>query len=491
MSIAESHLYFAIDLGAESGRVMVGTLADRRLTLTEAHRFANGPVRVGNALHWDVLRLWGEIKRGLTIAAQQYGPPASIGVDTWGVDFALLDGHDELLGNPRHYRDAWTEGMLEAAFEVVPREEVFAATGVQFMRLNTLYQLLAMQRADSQQLAAARTLLTIPDLFNFWLTGRKVCEFTNATTTQCFDPRARAWARPLLRRFGLPTDLFGEIVPPGTVVGSLLPAVADEVGFSTKVVAPACHDTGSAVVAVPAEGDGHAYLSSGTWSLMGIEVAEPIINERTLALNFTNEGGVGMIRLLKNIMGLWLVQECRRAWQRAGSDLSYDDLTRLAEAAPPLASLVDPDDADFVAPADMPAALAAYCLRTGQPVPGTPGELVRCALESLAMKYRWTLERLDELAGRRHEVIHIVGGGSQNRLLNQFTAEATGRRVVAGPVEATAIGNVLMQAIALGRLASVAEARAIVRASFAVETFEPRGGEEWERAGARWARLVS
>lgn len=487
----------ALDLGAESGRAVVGLLREDRLTLAEVHRFPNGPIRIpagagGDPLYWDILRLWSEIKRGLTLCAQKHCEIASLGVDTWGVDFALLDANDELLGNPRHYRDSRTEGMLEAAFLRVPRPEIFERTGIQFMRLNSLYQLLAMKLAHSSQLEAARTFLTIPDLFNFWLTGRKVNEFTNATTTQCYDPRTRDWAKPMLQQLGLPTAIFGELIAPGTPLGELLPSLAEECGVRTQVVAPACHDTGSAAVAVPASDDSFVYLSSGTWSLMGIEVKEPIINAQTLALNFTNEGGVcGTIRLLKNIMGLWLVQECRRAWIRAGRDFSYDELSRLAAQAPPLVSLIDPDDATFIAPADMPAAIAAFCHRTNQPVPDSPGALVRCALESLAMKYRWVLERLDELAGRRHKAIHIVGGGSQNCLLNQFTADACGRRVMAGPVEATAIGNVLMQALALGFVASLSEARAVVRRSFDVTTIEPTLSSNWDDAYGRWLELIA
>ena len=361
MSATKSFL--AVDLGAESGRALLGRFDGRNLQLEEIHRFSNGPVRVLDTLHWDVLRLWDDIKRGICLAGQKGGAGlASLGVDTWGVDFALLGRGDVLLANPVHYRDRRTEGMLEEAFRRVPRQEIFEQTGIQFMQLNTLYQLLAMRMARSPILEAATTFLTMPDLFNFLLTGRKACEFTNATTTQCYNPRRRGWARELLEKLELPTSIFPEIIPPGTNLGPLLDSVAAEVGLSgIRVIAPACHDTGSAVAAVPAAAPsapgGQAttpnwcYLSSGTWSLMGVETPEPIINDRALRYNFTNEGGVaGTTRLLKNIMGLWLVQQCRRAWSRAGEELSYDQIAQLAEQATPFGPLVDPDDPGFLKP---------------------------------------------------------------------------------------------------------------------------------------------
>jgi rhamnulokinase len=473
----------AFDLGAESGRGVLGLLDGRQLRLEVVHRFPNGPVRTLDALHWDVLRLYAEMLEALRLCAARYGGVDALGVDTWGVDFALLGRGGTLLGNPRHYRDPHTEGVMEAAFARVSRLDVFRQTGIQFMRFNTLFQLLALQRDRSPLLDAAETLLLMPDLFHYFFTGIKVNEYTDASTTQLLDPAARGWAYGLVQAFGLPGKILGTLVSPGTVLGPLRAAVAAETGLNpAPVVAPASHDTGSAIAAVPAApGTSWAYISSGTWSLMGVELGAPLVNEAALAANFTNEGGVGgTVRFLKNIMGLWLVQECRRAWERAGTSYRYDDLSRLAAAAPPFASLVDPDDASFILPPSMPAALAAFCRRTGQPAPQEPGAVVRCALESLALRYRWVLERLEELTGGRVEVIHVVGGGSQNALLNQLTADACDRPVLAGPVEATATGNVLVQAIGLGVLGSLADAREVVRRSFQVRTYTPRDPGAWD-----------
>jgi rhamnulokinase len=485
--------FLALDLGAESGRAVLGQFDGERLRLSEVQRFPNGPVRLPDGLHWDVLRLWTEIKRGLALAVQEHGADlAGVGLDTWGVDFGLLDRDGALVSNPYHYRDSRTDGMLDEAFRRVPRQEIFEQTGIQFMQLNSLYQLLAMVVGRSPALDIAETFLTMPDLFNYWLTGRKVCEFSIATTTQCYDPRQGDWARPLLERLGIPTHIFPEIVPPGTVLGELLPTVAEEVGVSgLPVIAPACHDTACAVAAVPAEGPDFVYISSGTWSLMGAELPEPVINEQSLAFNLTNEGGVGgTFRFLKNITGLWLVQECRRAWARQGEEFSYDDLTQMAAQATPLQSVVDPDYGEFLKPGDMPARIRAFCEMTDQPVPQGKGAVVRCALESLALKYRWVLERLEEILGRRLEPIHIVGGGTQNWLLNQFAADATGRRVVTGPIEATAAGNVITQMMALRHIASLEEGRQVVRNSFDVVTYEPAGEPEWDEAYGRFLAMM-
>ncbi|MBL8055549.1 MAG: rhamnulokinase [Anaerolineales bacterium] len=481
--------FAAVDLGAESGRVMLARFDGAALTLEEAHRFPNVPVRVpvqaGTSLHWDILRLWGDLQHGLAAAGRLAGGPlAGLGVDTWGVDFGLLDRAGQLLGNPVHYRDARTARMLEAAWQRVPRAEIFEQTGIQFMAINTLYQLLALVEARSPVLETAQTLLTIPDLLNYWLTGVVANEFTNATTTQCFNPRTGAWARDLLGRLGIPTGWFGPLVQPGTVLGPLRPALAETLGLgAVPVIAPATHDTGSAVAAVPMTDRNALYLSSGTWSLMGVEVTEPVIDDRTLALNFTNEGGVaGTYRLLKNIMGLWLVQECRRTWAAQGQAYSYAELTRLAEQAQPFRSLVAVSAERFMAPGDMPARLQAFCRETGQPAPEGVGAVVRCALESLALEYRWVAERLAELTGQTLPVIHIIGGGSQNALLNQFTADATGRTVLAGPVEATALGNVVVQALAAGQIETLAAGRALVRQSFPVQTFPPQPDAHWGKA---------
>ena len=484
--------YLAFDLGAESGRAVLGRFDGDTLHLDTLHRFPNGPVVVMGRLYWDVLRLWTEMKQGLALYRREQGADLDgIGLDTWGVDFALLGADDGLLANPRHYRDPRTDGMLEAAFARVPREEIFEATGIQFMQINTLYQLLAMRLGGDPTLDAARTLLMMPDLINYWLTGAKVCEFTDATTTQFYDPRRRAWARPLLGRLGLPTDVLPPVVEPGTVLGPLLPPLAEEVGLEgAAVIAPACHDTGSAVAAVPARGDDFAYISSGTWSLMGVETTEPVITPESLTFNFTNEGGVcGTFRLLKNIMGLWLVQECRRTWAGQGREYSYAELTAMAADAPAFGPLVEPDCHDFLAPGDMPARIRAFCARTGQDAPETEGALVRCALESLALKYRWVLEKLQLMTGKVLRVIHVVGGGSQNELLCQLAADATRRPVIAGPVEATAMGNILMQALARGRIGSLAEGREVVRRSCDAAIYEPRDSGGWDDAYARFLAI--
>ncbi len=498
--MAATTTFAAIDLGAESGRVMLARFDGATLTLEETHRFPNVPVRAAGTLYWDVLRLWADIQQGLAAGAQlSEGPIVSVGVDTWGVDFGLLGSDGQLLGNPVHYRDERTRGQMEEAFHRVPRAEIFAQTGIQFMPINTLYQLLALVRGGSPALEAASQLLTIPDLLNFWLSGEQANEFTNATTTQCYNPHAGDWAWHLLERLGIPTRIFGPIVQPGTNLGPLRPALAAELGLRqtraiapVQVIAPATHDTGSAVAAVPFAQDNAIYLSSGTWSLMGVELTQPIINEQSLAYNFTNEGGVsGTTRLLKNIMGLWLVQECRRAWAGRGQTYSYAQMMEMAEQAPAFASLVVAGDERWLAPGDMPARIQSFCRETSQLVPETAGSLVRCALESLALEYRWVAERLDELTGRHLDTIHIIGGGAQNALLNQFTADATRRTVVAGPVEATALGNVLVQAMAGGHIASLAEGRSLIRHSLPGQTFEPRTSQAWEAAYERYLRLKS
>jgi len=481
--------YLAIDLGAESGRTIVGSLDDDKLTLTETHRFANGPVRLNDGLHWDVLRLWSDIKDGISRSKAI----DSIGLDTWAIDFTLLDQNGSMLGNPFHYRDARTDGMLEVAFKRMPRAEIFANTGIQFMQINTLYQLLAMVVQESPLFEVARTFVTIPDLFNYWLTGELTNEFTNATTTQCFDPRKRDWATPVLDAMEVPTHLFKLVTEPGTVIGKLSTSVSvrESAKESVYVVLPACHDTGSAVVAVPAKNADFAWLSSGTWSIMGAEVREPCLNEKALEYNFTNEGGVfGTWRLSKNIMGLWLVQECRREWMRQGEEISFDALTQLAAESEAFLSVVDPDFDEFLHLGDMPSRIQKFCADTNQRVPQTRGEIVRVALESIALKYRLVLERLEELTGKHLDPIHVIGGGTRNHLLNQFTADSTGRTVITGPVEATAIGNILMQAIGLQHLGSLADAREVVRASFEPELYQPDQTADWDEAFSRLQRLM-
>jgi len=485
--------YLAIDLGAESGRAILGRFDGSRLDLKEVHRFANTPVRLPDGLHWDALRLFSEIKASIAAAALETGGNLhGIGLDTWGVDFGLLDRQGVLLSNPYHYRDSRTDGMVDAAVSIVPREEIFNLTGIQFMQLNSLYQLFAMVQSRSPLLDIADTFLTMPDLFNYWLTGQKGCEFTNATTTQCYNPRTHDWAYGMLERLGIPSRIFPRITQTGSQLGPLLPDITDELGLSAiPVIAPACHDTGSAVAAVPAQGSSHAWISSGTWSIMGVTVPEPVINQQTLSYNLTNEGGVNnTYRLSKNIMGLWLVQESRRTWAHQGQSYSYAELTQRAAEAAPLQSLIDPDHIDFLKPGDMPARIRAFCQRTGQPEPATTGDLVRCALESIALRYRWVVERLEELLGRRLDTIHIMGGGTKNRLLSQLTADATERQVITGPVEATATGNLLTQALAMGEIGSLDDIRGIVCRSFDVETFEPNFSQAWDDAYARFLTFL-
>jgi rhamnulokinase len=484
--------YLAVDLGAESGRTILGALEDDKLTLTETHRFSNGPVRLNDGIHWDVLRLWGEIKSGISATVRAGMPLDGIGLDTWGVDFALLDRNHSLLSNPFHYRDERTDGMVEEAFRRMPRAEIFSNTGIQFMQINTLYQLLAMSVQKSPLFDVARSFVTIPDLFNYWLSGEITNEFTDATTTQCLDPRKRDWATGVLDAMGIPAHLFQPVTNPGTQLGMLLPSVATETGAGdVRVVVPACHDTGSALVAVPARNKDFAWISSGTWSIMGAEVHEPCLTEKALEYNFTNEGGVfGTWRLSKNILGLWLIQECKRTWASHGENLSYDEITGLASEAKPFLAVINPDDNSFLHPGDMPERIRKYCADTNQTLPQTKGEIVRVALEGIALKYRWVLERLEELAAKQFAPIHIFGGGTKNRLLNQFTADATGRVVVTGPVEATAIGNVLMQAIGLNHLDSLNDARAVVRASFDVEEYQPVHDDSWDEAYTKLARIL-
>ena len=485
--------FLAFDLGASSGRAVLGIFDGERLRLEEVHRFPNGPVRVLDSLHWDVLRLFEEVKCGLAKCVKICGAEiASLGLDTWGVDFGLLDARDELLGNPYHYRDSRTNGMMEEAIRRVPREEIFEYTGIQFLKLNSLYQLLAMAVQGSPLLDTARTFLNMPDLFNFWLTGRKVSEFTIATTSQCYDPRAGDWAWSMLEKMGLPTRIFGEIVDPGTQLGPLHPVVTKETGAGpVPVIAIAEHDTGSAVAAVPARSGDHAFISSGTWSILGVELDEPLITPKTLAYNFTNEGGVqSTFRLMKNVMGLWLVQECRREWAQAGRELSWEELTGLAAEAKPFGGSVNPDDHRFLSPGDMPQKIQSYCAETGQAVPQSRGSIVRCALESLALTYRRLLEQLEDMMDRSYPRVHIIGGGSKNRLLNQLTADATGKVVIAGPAEATSIGNILMQALAMGHIASLDEGRDLVRRSFEVTTYEPGERTRWDKAYSRHLELI-
>ncbi len=493
-----SKAYLAVDIGASSGRVVAGVFDGSQLKLEEGHRFDNGGTTFNDRMYWPLLDQWRNIVEGLRVAKERYGDSvASVGVDTWGVDYGLLGSGDELLGNPYHYRDSRTNGVMEQAFDVVSREEIFAETGLQFMQFNTLFQLYAMKRQNPRLLDSAESFLMMPDLFHWLLTGEKANEFTNASTTQFHNPTTNQWSEMLFDRLGLPKKILGKVLPPGTTLGGLRSSVAEATGLSdVNVVLPGTHDTASAVMAVPAAGTPTAqpnwcYISSGTWSLMGAEIPEPVVTDKCREFNFTNEGGVdGTTRLLKNIGGLWLVQECRRIWKQEGHELGWSELVDRATAAPALVSLINPDAPEFVAPTNMPSAIREFCTATGQDAPESVGAVIRCALESLALRYRMIMNWTQQLTGSKSATIHIVGGGTQNRLLCQMAADACDCRVVAGPVEATAIGNVMMQVVASGEVGSIEQAREVVRNSFTVEEFTPQHTPSWEDAYARFEKLV-
>jgi rhamnulokinase len=482
--MAEKANYIAVDLGAESGRVMLGRIANGRLTLEQVHRFGNGPIEEQGSLRWDFKRLLAEIKSGIAKAAKTAdGGVQGIGVDTWGVDFGFLGSDGQLLEDPYHYRDSRTNGMMEKAFEIMPKRRIYENTGIQFMQLNSLYQLLAVHLANSEVLTKAQRLLFVADLFSYFLCGKAVSEYTLASTSQMMDMKTGRWSGPIFEELSLPTEIMPEIVLPGTILGNLTDQVAKETGCGqVPVIAVGSHDTASAVLGVPARGDQWAYLSSGTWSLMGVELPQAVVNDKTFQYEFTNEGGVeNTIRLLKNIMGLWLVQECKRQWQRQGEDLSYGALTKMASDAKPFFGHVDCDYREFLAPGDMPARVHKYLSDTGQQPTEDKGQMVRLILESLALRYRSVLSAIEDVTGGTVDVLHIVGGGIQNELLCQFTADATGRKVIAGPIEATASGNILMQAKAAGQIKSIDEARQIIRNSFELKEYRPQNTALWDR----------
>jgi rhamnulokinase len=482
----------AFDLGASSGRAVIGRLDSDVLKLDEIHRFPNNPVAVGDSLYWDALKLFDEMKCGFGKAAKSCARISSVGIDTWGSDFALLGPDDVMLENPHHYRDSRTDGMLEDATRRVSRETIYEETGIQFMSINSLYQLYSLSKRSPWMLDAARTMLLMPDLFNFWFTGIKTSEFTNATTTQCYSPGKGDWARQMLGQLGIPTHFLPPIVQPGTVLGKIKASVGSEIGTCAPLfIAPGTHDTASAVAAVPAENRSWAYISSGTWSLMGVESTSPLISKPALAVNLTNEGGVGnTYRVLKNIMGLWLLQSCQRVWESSGLHHTYPQLMQMASEAEAFRSIIDPDADEFMKPGDMPERIRSFCRRTSQPVPGNEAETVRAILDSLALRYRFVLGQLETLIGERLDPIHIVGGGSKNELMCQLATNTTGRTVVAGPAEATAIGNILAQAMALGHISSIAEARAVVRKSFEVVVYSPEVGCRAEDAYNRFLKLI-
>lgn len=484
----------AFDYGASSGRAILGEFDGAQLTLDEVHRFPNEPVFVGNSLYWDVLRLYHEMKQGILKCVHSgHKDLASLGIDTWGVDFGLLDGAGKLLGNPYHYRDINTEGMIETACRMVPRREIYEQTGIQFLVFNSLYQLLSLRLQQSPLLEKAATMLFMPDLLKYFLTGEKSCEYTITSTSQMLNPKSGGWAEPLLARLGIPQHILTGIVDAGTIAGKLTAEVGAELGVgAVPVVAVAEHDTGSAVLSVPAPQGRYAYLSSGTWSLLGVETATPVIHDVTYNLNYTNEGGINRTtRLLKNIMGLWIYQECKRTWDKAGEAQSFDQLEQGAAAAQPFLALIDPDDARFYHPGNMPERVREFCRDSGQPVPETKAQIVRCIMESLALKYRMALAGLEQIVGYALPVLHIVGGGCKNTMLSQFTADAIARPVIAGPVEATAAGNLLAQLLALGAVKNVAEGRSIIKNSFPTTEYLPADCPAWDEAYQRFLRIVA
>lgn len=483
----------AFDLGASSGRAVIGQYENGRLTVEEIHRFPNDPVQAGDRLYWDILRLYHEIKHGIVKARQLGAEARSIGIDSWAVDFGLIGRNGELLANPYHYRDRHTDGVMDEVCGRIGKSEIYAKTGLQFLPFNTIYQLAAMAKAASPGLQLADKLLMIPDLLRYFLTGVMKGEYTNASTTQLLGARNRAWDRELVEAIGIPLSLLPDVAEPGTAIGSLRASVCEELKVpAIPVVTVAEHDTASAVVAVPAESADFAYLSCGTWSLLGTELDHPVLTEQALQWNFTNEGGYGgTYRLLKNIMGLWLVQECKRVWDSEGKAYSFSELVRLAEAAEGHAAYIDPDDDRFLHPADMPAQIREYCRGTGQRVPATEGEVIRCVLESLALKYRYVLERTEQLAGKAFRGLHIVGGGIQNTVLCQFTANAILRPVWAEPAEASAIGNVIVQLIAAGELTDLAAGRRAVRDSFGVTAYEPEERAVWNAAYEQFCSVTN
>ncbi|GLX67568.1 rhamnulokinase [Paenibacillus glycanilyticus] len=487
----------AFDLGASSGRALIGRLtgsamAERKLEVEEIHRFQNVPVQVGRHLHWDILRLLQEMKQALRKAFQLGYEPVTFGVDTWGVDFGLLDANGELLGNPYHYRDPQTEGLIAEVESRFGREELFRQGGLQFMPFNTVYQLYAMAQAASPKLDAARTLLLTPDLLVYLLTGKRVCEFSMATTTQLLQPETRQWNAALMEQLGIPAGMFLEPVYPGTRIGTLSEEVCEELGIpAVEAVAVATHDTESAVAAIPAATGPFIYLVCGTWSLVGTERDEPLLSDEAMALEFSNEGGAdGKYQLLKNIMGLWILQECKREWDEAGMVFSFAELAAMAEREEAFRFLINPDDLRFFGPSNMTEKVKSYCRETGQPVPSTEAEVARCIMDSLALRYRSALEQIEKLTGEHYSGMHMVGGGIQNKLLCRLTANAIGRPVWAGPVEASAIGNMLVQLMALGECANLEEARQLSAASFPVEAYEPSDPEIWNETYERFKQLL-
>ena len=482
----------AIDLGASSGRGIVGSFDGKKIELKENHRFTNDPVMVNGRFTWDIIRIFHEIKNSIRNTHLDGDNVKTIGIDTWGVDYGFIDRHGRMIGNPTHYRDVRTDGICDYVNKLVSLDKIYGSTGIQSLNFNTIYQLAAEKRDNPEIFGIAEKLLFIPDLLGYFLTGKAKTEYTIASTGAVLNAESRKYAFDLLDSLGVPQSIFTEIVEPGYNLGKLLPDVKEEVGgVDADIVKVASHDTASAVLAVPAKSDDFVYISSGTWSLMGMELKAPLINEKTRALNYTNEGGVdGTIRFLKNIMGLWILQESRRQWKREGKEYSFSELAILAKEAKPLQSIIDPDDQLFATQGNMPRRIAEYCQKTGQHVPQSVGETVRCILDSLALRYRYTVNDLSVLSGKNVKAINIVGGGTQDKLLCQITADACGVPVCAGPVEATAIGNIMTQLMSLGEVKDLKEAREIVSASFETVSYTPSGdGAMWDEAFAKFCEL--
>lgn len=480
----------AFDFGASSGRAIIGSFDGEKITLQEVHRFSNDPVSVGGTVYWDALRLFHEIKQGI-IKARLAGGFESIGIDTWGVDFGLIDAEGRLMENPIHYRDARTVGLVDEAFKTMPREKLYGITGIQFMELNTLFQLISLKKYRPWMLERADKMLFMPDLFGYMLTGKMCSEYSIATTSQLIDLKTKSWSEEILNSFEIKKSLFAELVPSGTVLGELSKEICEECGVDPVPVISVCgHDTQSAITSVPCEDGNFAFLSSGTWSLFGTELEKPIVNETSLGINITNEGGFdGSTGFLKNIIGLWLIQESRRQWQREGTDYSYAELEKLALAAEPFKCFIDPDAPEFVPHGNIPERVREFCRKTGQYVPETVGEIMRCIYESLAMKYRLTFEKLRECTERDYPVIHVIGGGTKDGLLCQMTANSCDRTVKAGPIEATVMGNLAVQLMSGGSIEDIGQARKIVAASSKLKTFEPQNTEEWSKAYENFLKI--
>ncbi|MBR6559327.1 MAG: rhamnulokinase [Clostridia bacterium] len=486
----------AIDLGASSGRGIVGTFDGEKLGLREIHRFPNDPVNIAGTLHWDTLRILHEIKNAIRkCAVGDDKDIKSIGIDTWGVDYGLLDKNGKLISVPVHYRDSRTDGIIDYAHSIVSKREAYSITGIQSIYFNTLYQLIAAKKENEAVLEMAENLLFTPDLLNYFLTGIKQSEYTISSTGMILDAAKRDYAFDLIKKFGIPEKLFGNLVHPGTVVGGLSGAILEEVGsIDAKVINIASHDTASAVIAVPAKSENFVYLSSGTWSLMGCELKYPCLTEKAQLNDFTNEGGAEKtIRFMQNIMGLWLEQESKRQWEREGKTVSFNDLSNMAMASEPFKCFINPDDVLFAPPGNMPKRIADFCKSTGQAVPETMGEIVRCIFDSLALRYRLTLDRIEEVSGQKTAELNIVGGGTKEEPLSQLAANACGIPVITGPVEATAVGNIAEQAIAAGEIKNVAEAREVVRNSFEIKTFEPdlSSKDRWDEAYFKFRKICN